>query len=266
MNPVILGRFDENSKEEDNEKKIASQYFPLVNLRTLCKNQLVIGRYSVLPFYQELENDLKSQNCRLINTFEQHNWVANFDYYEQLKNFTFKSWSDRDFYLCDDYGPFVVKGRTNSKKHQWNTMMFAETRRRALEIASDLINDGLIGSQGLIFRKFIPLKKVSNKTMLNGLPLTNEWRLFYYRDKLLSFGFYWTEIETNMIADAKMFVLAEKIAKIAKDYINFYVMDLAETEEGEWVLVELNDAQMSGLSYNDPDILYRNLLSNFMFP
>ena len=43
------------------------------------------------------------------------------------------------------------------------------------------------------------------------------------------------------------------------EYANFFVLDLAEKKSGGWVLVEINDGEMSGLSENDPDMLYSNL-------
>jgi hypothetical protein len=39
----------------------------------------------------------------------------------------------------------------------------------------------------------------------------------------------------------------------------YYVIDVAKTAAGKWILIELNDGQMSGLSDNDPDVLYSNL-------
>lgn len=40
---------------------------------------------------------------------------------------------------------------------------------------------------------------------------------------------------------------------------NFYVVDVAQTESGDWLVVELNEGQMSGLSDNNPDIFYSAL-------
>jgi hypothetical protein len=44
-----------------------------------------------------------------------------------------------------------------------------------------------------------------------------------------------------------------------KDNVNFFVMDVALTESGRWIVIELNDGQMAGLSENDPDVLYGNM-------
>lgn len=37
------------------------------------------------------------------------------------------------------------------------------------------------------------------------------------------------------------------------------MIDVAQTESGDWIVIELNDGQMSGLSENNPEILYKNL-------
>ena len=50
-----------------------------------------------------------------------------------------------------------------------------------------------------------------------------------------------------------------KIIEIIGDNINFYALDVAQTEDGNWIVIELNDGQMSGLSENNPEILYKKL-------
>jgi hypothetical protein len=95
----------------------------------------------------------------------------------------------------------------------------------------------------------------------NGLPYANEWRFFYFKEKLLSVGFYWSLsdcVGQASLAPAALQV-AKEIARIAARFTTFYTMDLAETEVGDWMLIELNDGQMAVPSENDPDELYRNL-------
>lgn len=52
--------------------------------------------------------------------------------------------------------------------------------------------------------------------------------------------------------------IQEVIEKIG-DEVPFYVVDVAKTDEGNWIVIELNDGQMSGLSANPPKIFYKNL-------
>ena len=256
MKPVMLFRQD---RETYDEIQIARKYFEVYERRNLIPdNRLVVGRYSVLPYYKELEEDLKVKNCLLVDTLHQFNWVANFEYYEQLKDYTFKTWFTPQEIPKDTEG-IVVKGKTNSKKMYWNTKMFAENREIAIDIACELRADSMIGQQDIIFRKYEPL--VTYEVGLNGLPFTNEWRLFYYKDTLLTSGYYWStadEPELGKIT-TEAYQFAQEIANIAKDYCNFFVLDIAEKQSGGWVLVEVNYGGMSGLSLNDPDTLYSTL-------
>ena len=142
MQPKILFRKDPTN--EDEWQIAVDENCPIVDQRTLCQDNLVFGRYSVLPYYKELEEDLKNHGSSLINSYSQHCWIANFDYYEELKAYTPETWMDHDFYKCDHKGPFVVKEKTNSRKLNWDTMMFAKDKNQAVMIGADLMNDPLI--------------------------------------------------------------------------------------------------------------------------
>lgn len=254
---TILFRKDWNSEAEF---QVANEYFPVVEYRSqIPRESLVIPRYSALPFYGELEADLSASSSVLINSFEQHRWIASFEYYDILKKYTFESWNDSNFYKTDYDGPFVVKGRTNSKKHKWDKLMFAETKAAAIRLASELMNDMLIAEQGVIYRKYVPLKTF--EIGLHGMRFTNEWRFFYLGKKLLTYGYYWTNAEdpSKATMDADGLEFANHIAEVASNYVNFFVLDIAEKEEGGWILVEVNDGSMSGLSDNSPIALYRGL-------
>ena len=52
----------------------------------------------------------------------------------------------------------------------------------------------------------------------------------------------------------------EGILDAIGDEIRFYVVDVARTKKGNWMVVELNDGLMSGLSMCDPEEMYGNLL------
>ena len=273
-NPVILFRqsFHHREAESTLEWESVNRHFSVYQQRTdVHKDSLVVGRYSVLPYYKELEKDLENRGCTLINSFSQHRWIANFDYYDvpEIRAHTFETWTDRDFY-CAPEGKFVLKGRTNSRKHQWDTHMYANSKREAADVASRLINDGLIGSQGILYRRYTPLRTF--EVGLNGLPFTNEWRFFCLGNKVLSSGFYWSTVREDLLEEVKKnrdSLLSERawtfvysLAGVVSKYVNFFVLDIGETVTGDWKLIEINDGQMSGLSENDPDTLYHNLRLN----
>lgn len=263
MQPIVLFR----KPFAECEYEICRQYFDTIEYRselsyihksTGNNYELIIPRYSALPYYQELERDVNNLGGMLINSYEQHKWIANFEWYETLKNFTPKTWTDDTFFSAPNDLKYVVKGRTNSKKHQWNSLMFAENKRRALEIASNLMADGLIGEQGIIYREYIPLE--TYEIGINGLPFTNEWRFFFYKEELLTYGYYWS-ITTNplKIIEQRGIDFAERMAHIISNYTNFFVIDIGKSIDNRWYIIELNCGTMSGLSECDPHKLYRNL-------
>jgi hypothetical protein len=190
-NQTILFRKD---LATESEYIIAKKYFNVSESRMGLTNQLVIPRYSALPFYKELETDIIHQGSALINNYRGHKYIANFDYYWDIHNFTPKTYFKLEY--LRDKGPYIVKGVTNSKKFLWKELMFAETKIDAIKIAIKLQKDSMISQQDIIVRDYVPLEKVS--TGFHGLPISNEWRFFIFNNKILSYGFYWANIEEEL--------------------------------------------------------------------
>lgn len=250
-----------STKDTLEEEDVARKYFQVTNSRMDLTDCTVIGRYSVLPYYKELEQDLLLQNSKLINSYFEHLYISTFDYYWDVEEYTPKTWFDIKE-VPNKGGPFVLKGQTNSRKFNWNTKMFALDFQRAVAIHNELSCDDLLGPQGIIIRQYEKLK--TYEIGLNGLPFTNEWRFFFYKEDLLSFGYYWTMAEEQKweLSNAGL-DFAVKIAKIIAQHTNFFVLDIAQKEDGDWILIEVNDGQMSGLSLNQPDTLYSKLSKKF---
>lgn len=254
MKSVILFRRDLDS---EGEFDTAGRYLPTMQYRTdIGTNQIVFGRYSVLPYYRELEQELIRKGSGLINSADQHEYIADVTRWANLGGAlhgltppAYTTWGDLP------EGQYVVKGRTNSRKHQWATHMFAPNRAAIPRIAQRLFDDALINEQGLVVRPYVPLKKLGDG--LNGLPITNEWRTFWLKTprsdkpRNLGVGFYWAshpELEAEAYFSRQMTELAFMAAGLIAQHVNFFVLDVAEKEDGEAIIVEVNDGQMSGLS------------------
>lgn len=260
MNPCILFRNSYEFTYADlfQESVLAEKYLPVHSFRTeVPENSLVIGRYSCLPFYDELEKELKLKNSVLINSYKEHQYIADIcQWYEDVKEFTPATYTEWGNLTT---GKWVVKGKTHSRKSNWNTHMFADGREQLLNVIKNLLDDTTISEKGLVVRDYVPLKRLD--TGLNGIPIVKEWRLFYYKNNLLCNGFYWgSMIEENIGKIPEDGILfANKVAERISLKTNFFVLDIAEKEEGGYILVEVNDGQQSGLSLCDPDELYSNL-------
>lgn len=262
--PHILFR---GSLAEDGEEQVARKIFGdrfHTSRSTIPSDSVVIGRYSVLPYYKELREDLQYKNSTLINSLEQHVWIASFSYYHDIAHLTFPSWHMRDYPYCNYDGPVVLKGTTNSMKMKWNTHMYAANRQEATQVSMRLYENDMLSHQGLVVRQYIPLATVCDNA-IGGLPITKEYRLFFYKNKFLAGGFYFANLAPLRVVEANKEIpryameCGQAVADIACDHANFFVVDVAQKVDGGWICVEINDGQMSGLSNTDPCMLYNVL-------
>lgn len=254
MKASILFR---DSIEHREELAAARNWFDVRTSRSFCYDEWVIGRYSVLPYYRELIQDLQYNGSTLINSFDQHTYIAHFDYYEDIKDLTFETW----FNIANvpEDTALVVKGRTNSRKWKWSTQMFAPNKKEAIRITGDLLDDQLIGSQGIVYRRYVPL--TTYEIGINGQPFTNEWRFFFLGERLIHYGYYWTLLDdmTKVQFDHRALEIASKAASIISAHANFFVLDVAQDYTGRWWVVECNEGAMSGLSTINPEEFYKRL-------
>lgn len=257
--PVIYFR---GSLAEQAELDAAREHFRVIEQRTHVKpGELVIPRYSALPWNKELCEDIVELGATPINTFRQHCYVADLrNWYYDLAEFTPRTWFALD-QVPKDGGPFVCKGATNSRKHLWSTHMFAEDWYAARDVFLKLAEDTTIGVQPIYIRQYVPLQRLA--TGMNDLPVSEEYRFFCLDGQVVASGFYWSshidDLECVPSSDAVPQEFIQKIIGLVSPNIRFWVFDVARTEAGDWLVIELNDGQQSGLSEIDPRLFYREL-------
>lgn len=234
---------------------------PYSRFRTeIPENSLVVGRYSVLPYYSEVEGDVKNRNSEFANSETQHRFLADIlqvaPFLEGLTPPAYSTWID----LPED--SYFLKGKTNSRKTNWETHCFAKTAKDVPTIARRLLDDTFIRDQGIVVRPYIPLETFD--VGINGMPVTNEWRFFFWGNQEVAHGYYWANFEEfadQAVLDPEGIALAQKVANkvAAAGKAKFFVVDVAKTQKGNWICIELNDGQMSGLCCIDPTEFYQSL-------
>ncbi len=266
--PVILWRGREF--EDDELKAAESAGFLCESSRmNIMAGDLVVGRYACLPFYKELAHDVYIVGAELINSYQQHVYIADMiNWYEDLKDMTPKTWwSAQEIPLGED-GPFFIKGRTNSRKFNWNTHCFAKDRSDVGRVIAALNDDQLISQQGLAIRKFEQLHTFGYA--IGGTPITMEYRFFIAYGEILTGGYYWSshvadlneaDRRTALTVTPVMYDFVRQVIEKVGDNANAYVVDIGLKQDGTWMVVELNDLQQSGLSENSPAGLYSKLYS-----
>lgn len=255
---IILYRGSDFEKEELEE---ASKHFTCINRRPdIQKDDLVIGRYSLLPFYADQAKDIEYVGAHLINSYNEHLYIADLqNYVYDLQELTPRTW--RELHVLPDNTSFVLKGETNSRKSSWLRDMFAANKKEAIEVYGRLSDDGLIGQQKIYIREYIPLVKYMDG--INGMPVTKEFRFFIAFGEILCGAYYWQNYiddlpEVPNVNEVPVDFL-HKVIKRVDNQCNFYTIDVGLTQSGEWIVIELNDGQQAGLSCNEPAVLYERL-------
>jgi hypothetical protein len=250
---------------EEDELSIAKKYFDVIESRSLIKSgDNIICRYSSLPYYDELEKDVLNLGGTLLNSYNDHKFVADLrNWYYLLSDLTPKTWFSLAETISDPYeGPYVLKGATNSKKSLWLSHMFAWNKDQMRRVYFALMNDTLIAEQGVYIRQYEKFKTYG--TAINGMPVTKEFRLFILDGKIIAKGYYWSnhpELIEQYRPDANEIpqsFLDEVMCRVSGS-IRFWVLDVAQKEDGHWRIIELNDGTMAGLSCIDADEFYKNL-------
>jgi ATP-grasp domain, R2K clade family 3 len=155
--------------------------------------------------------------------------------------------------------PVVVKDFVKSRKHEWAEACFIPsasdraTVERVVRRFLDLQGDDL--SEGLVFREFVEFEPLA-KHPKSGMPLTKEFRLFFLDCQCVFWTPYWEGGDYAGLTPPM-----ERFAAVADGVRSrFFTMDVAKRRDGDWLIVELGDAQVAGLpEHADVDGFYKAL-------
>lgn len=268
----ILFRVDSDNIEEFEAARKVWGKDVVTRFRTdIVSGDRVIGRYSVMPFFHDLEDELHYRQAHLVHSASQYQWIASMAWYEPLSVLTPRTWFDVGWATVPDaeYG-WVVKGRKTSRKFKWSTHMYAPTREALADVMRRCWEDPLLAEQGLVVREYVPL--VTYEVGVNGVPVTNEWRCFFWGEKLLASGYYWAQadeppFDSATSAPREALELARRAARIvAEQGLTFFVVDVGERamspgsiKGNGWTVIEINSGQMADLCTIDAVHFYERL-------
>lgn len=210
--------------------------------------------------YTLLYNKLLTKNYKLINSpTEYQNCHYLPDSYKFINGHTPKTiWLkvenqqvnyDEVFNAIKIFGnlPLIVKDFVKSQKHYWDTACFIPSAadkdkvKSVIEKFVELQNADL--NEGLVIREFVELNDLTTHSK-SGMPLKQEYRLFFLNGQLLGSYDYWEEGEYSADEHPPL-DLFKDIAKGVESH--FFSMDIAKTKSGEWIIIELGDGQVAGL-------------------
>jgi hypothetical protein len=208
--------------------------------------------------YAKLYNSLSTKNLKLINSpteYQNCHYLPNSlafiegrtpkTVFEKLADTNnLKSIINKAATFGDN--PVIVKDFVKSEKHDWDTACYVSSATNTEKLNSTIKNlielRGKQLNEGIVIREFVELNDLTIHSK-SGMPLTEEYRLFFYNKKLLGIYDYWEEGEYKLSKpDTSYF---ETIAKGVQS--NFFSMDIARKKTGELIIIELGDGQVAGL-------------------
>lgn len=264
LHPFNIRSYPDLEEEVSIVQKILGEDRVGSNIVEVPKGSTIISRYRSIPFGQELENEVGSLGSSLINSYQQHRNIANlFNWVNILEDYTAPAYGVDDIPNLPDVGEWFVKGETNSKKNQWFDFCYASSKKDLIRVVHNNLNDSVIGYQNIVIRPFQKFRQLS--TSVDKRPVFNERRVVVFNGEIVSYGDYWSSqpevLGTPAVNEQKFEETVHEVVELTKHLANFYVIDMAEFDNGEWSVVELNDGCMAGLSENDPYTVWSKVLS-----
>lgn len=138
----------------------------------------------------------------------------------------------------------ILKDYVKSEKHYWNEACFIKenaTREEMSRIIKNFLKlRGNRFTMGLVFREFMPLKGTGEFDK-GGMPISHETRWFFHKHQPMFNQMYLGEWYGELpVIDSFLPILNQ----VRSD---FFSVDFAQTETGEWKIIELGDGQVAGL-------------------
>lgn len=215
--------------------------------------------------YSILYHDLLSKNYRLVNTVEEYQnchylpdslkFISTRTPFTVFEKFENENSIDVLIEKTKVFGQksVILKDYVKSEKHDWETACFvrdaSDTKKLKESIENLLRLRDKYLNEGIVVREFVELNDLTIHSK-SGMPLTEEYRLFFLNKKLLGIYDYWEEGEYSPSRPGT--TEFEEIAKTIDS--NFFSMDIARKKNGGFIIIELGDGQVAGL----PDRADRN--------
>ena len=142
--------------------------------------------------------------------------------------------------------PVIVKDYVKSRKHEWDEACYIPSAsdsgtverivRRFLELQGNDLN------KGLVFREHVSFRALGVHPK-SGMPLSEEHRVFVLDGEPIFITEYWEDFA--YAGDAPPIDQFRDVLRTVRS--RFFTADLALTDSGQWLIVELGDGQVAGL-------------------
>ena len=221
--------------------------------------------------YRQIEQTLSSKGMHLLISEEEHLRCSLIDHwYPVLKDKTpytriYDELPPLEELQAHFAFPVFIKGNRQTSRHT-KSKCIIENANAYEALRSVWARDDILSWQKVAIRDYVPLQPVHANPYPDQVPVSYEFRFFCFEGKCTGYGAYWhTEpAYTLSPVDASQ---AVSLAEWAADQLKatFVAVDLAKTEDGRWIIIEVNDAQESGFAEINPLSLWQNIMEEIEY-
>ena len=224
-----------------------------------------IARMGAAPDYAARFEALERWGITLVQTPEEYDRTSLLpEWYPLLEDLTPRSvWFEKsptpeEIEAVLDY-PIFLKGERQTSKHD-RSMAIIETPTQLREVLAAWSENPILHWQRVVARSYVQLRPVAKDHGV-GLPRVFEFRSFWWEDHCLEIGPYWVNSGYDLTEGERLEALSLGQEVAQRMNVAFLTIDLAQTIDGDWIVIECNDGQDSGYMGCKPMLLWRNLLN-----
>ena len=224
-----------------------------------------IGRFGVTDNYADLYQHLATTGIMLIHTPDQYRLTTELPHwYPLLSDLTPRSiWFEQPPTVPEIEQqftwPIFLKGSRQTSKHK-AALSILHSPNDYVHAIEQYQHNPILQLQALVCREFIPLRPVA-APQSDTIPPAFEFRTFWWRGQCVGAGPYWAAF-TSYAWTKQEELAALAVAEEAADRLKvpFLVVDVAQTQHGAWIVIEVNDGQESGYAGIAPVALWQRII------
>lgn len=226
----------------------------------------VLLRIGAIEDYRDVEIIIKDLGMELLVSEEEHLRCSTIEkWYPLIKRKTpftivYEKLPSLEELLRDFTFPVFIKGNRQTSHHSKSKCIIESPEQYEL-LRRTWENDLILSWQKPVIREYIPLQVIDSDSFPNMVPISMEFRFFYFEGEFMAYGPYWTlGSHYSMPEDELEEVLL--LTKWAANQVDapFVAIDVAMTAEGDWIIIEVNDGQESGFAGVNPIVLWKNIV------
>ena len=216
--------------------------------------------------YAEIEASLEKMGMKLLIHKEEHLHCSTIEkWYPRIKDKTPYTRIYDELppvkELLEDFSfPVFIKGNRQTNRHK-KSQCIIENADQYNALCIEWKRDSILSWQKVAVREFIPLQVIDDKSYPDKVPISYEFRFFYFEGKCMAYGPYWYMGNQYTLPESELQEVLKLTDWAAQRLgVIFPAIDVAKTASGEWIIIEVNDAQESGFVGANPLILWNNTI------